>query len=303
MEAAIIYSELVMQRNIDFDKFAPRLSFQFTSNMELFEEVAKYRAARQIWSAIAEKRFKAKNSNSGRLRVFAGGTGDMLTLEQPLNNIIRATVQCLVGVLGGAQAIHVPAYDEAYSIPSEEAATLALRTQQILAHETGITKTVDPLGGSYYVESLTRELKNRALALMDEIEKRGGLVASIKDGYIQRMVQKRAYEVEKAKQAGTRVLVGVNKFNTEEEKQGRIRIQGCDADVLSRQKKNLARVKKERSAGAVKTALNNLRTSLPDPTINLFPLIIEAVKSYATVGEIVNVLKAEYGEYSEQTDF
>ena len=301
MQAAVTYAAMVVERGIAFDKFAPRLSFQFTSNMELFEEVAKYRAARRLWYAIARDRFGARDENSGRLRVFAGGTGDVLTREEPLNNVIRATIQCLVGVLGGAQAIHVPAYDEAYSIPSQEAATLALRTQQILAYETGITKTVDPLGGSYYVEHLTRELERGALELMADIERRGGLIASINDGYIQALVQSRAYEQEKAKQAGERVLIGVNKFRSAAEERPRIPPRGRDESVLPAQKASLARVKSERDAAAVRKRLDELTAALPDRRVNIFPLVIEAVRAYATVGEIVKVLKAEYGEYRDLT--
>jgi len=303
MEAAITYAEGVIARGIGFDEFAPRLSFQFTSNMELFEEVAKYRAARKIWSSIAQEHFGAKDLNSGRLRVFAGGTGDALTLEEPFNNIIRATIQCLVGALGGAQAIHVPAYDEAYALPSQEAATLALRTQQILAYETGIIKTVDPLGGSYYVEYLTRELERRTRELMAEIEGRGGLIASIQDGYIQGLVQRRAYELEKARQAGTRIRVGVNKFRSGGKGSLNLQTPGREQGVLSSQKTALARVKSERNQAEVARRLEELKAVLPDRRINIFSLVIEAVRAYASVGEIVQVLKSEYGEYRDLSGF
>jgi methylmalonyl-CoA mutase N-terminal domain/subunit len=297
--AAIKYSEEVLKRGIDFDDFAPRLSFQFANTLEMFEEIAKYRAARRMWSNIADKRFGAKNMNSGRLRVFAGGTGAALTLDEPLNNIIRGTIQCLVAVLAGAQAVHVPAYDEAYSIPSREAATLSLRTQQVLAYETGITKTIDPLGGSYYLEYLTDELERRAWQLMNKIENRGGIVKSTDDGFIQNEVLNRAYAVEKEKQSGDRVVVGVNKFRADFEERPKTGLQQREDHILEAQKENLRRVKQSRDNKSVKVSLLNLRRALANTKENLFPFVLEAVKHYATIGEIIQIMKDEYGEYRE----
>lgn len=299
LEAAIVYSERVIARGIDFDSFAPRLSFQFSNTMELFEEVAKYRAARWMWSDIARTRFEAKKDNSGRLRVFAGGTGAGLALQEPLNNIVRGTLQCLAAVLAGAQAVHVPAYDEAYAIPSRESALLSLRTQQILAYETGITKTVDPLGGSYYMEHLTREMEGQALGFMERIEREGGIIRSIQEGFVQREVQRRAFQVEKEKQDGSRVVVGVNRFAGEDSVGHQFELQGYDERVLQDQKDALGRVKKVRDGRAVELSLRRLREAASGGTENLFPWILEAVKRYATVGEIVRVLKDEYGEYRE----
>lgn len=303
LEAAIVYSELVCSRGIDFDDFAPRLSFHFTSNMELFEEVAKYRAARRMWYEIAKERFQAKKENSGRLRVFAGGTGDVLTSREPINNIIRGTIQCMVAALSGAQAVHVPAYDEAYSIPSEESATISLRTQQILAYETGITKTIDPLGGSYYVENLTEEIEKRAKRFMEEIEERGGLLESIKDGYIQRLVQERVLRTEKDKQEGRRIIVGENKYRSEKVEEPDVELQEWDESVLKEQIENLETVRRTRNNAAVESSLDKLEKAVEKDGENIFPFVLEAVKAYASVNEIVSVLKKRYKEYQDPRIF
>ena len=213
-----------------------------------------------------------------------------------LNNIIRGTLQCLVGVLGGAQAIHVPAYDEAFAIPTEESARIGLRTQQIVAYESGIPRTADPLGGSYYIESLTEELEKRAWALMEDLDRKGGLVSCIKTGYIQKLIQDRAFEREKQIQSGQKPVVGVNCFPSQ--KTESIQLSAMNPGVLERQKRGLAEVKSRRDQAAVQKALDTLKSAATEGK-NLMPSIIEAVKAYATVGEITHQLREVFGEYKE----
>jgi methylmalonyl-CoA mutase N-terminal domain/subunit len=294
--AGMVYVQEVMARGVEIDEFAPRLSFHLWSGPDFFEEIVKYRAARKMWAEIMKERFKCSNLSSELFRVFAGGNGITLTASEPLNNIIRATLQCLVGVLGGAQAIHVPAYDEAFTIPTEESARIGLRTQQIIAFESGIAKTADPLGGSYLIESLTNELEKKAKAFMEEMDRRGGLVACIKSGYIQKLIHDRAYEREKQIQSGEKLIVGVNCFgpgNTES-----IHLSVMDPGILERQKKGLKEVKAKRDTAGVRKALEALKEATQQGD-NIMVPIIEAVKAYATVGEITNVLREFYGEYKE----
>jgi methylmalonyl-CoA mutase N-terminal domain/subunit len=294
--AGVVYVQQVLGRGIGIDEFASRLSFHLWSGQDFFEEIAKYRAAREMWAEIMRTRFKPSNPSSEVLRVFAGGNGITLTANEPLNNIVRATLQCLVGVIGGAQAIHVPAYDEAFAIPTEESARIGLRTQQIIAFESGIPRTADPLGGSYFVESLTKELKNKAWVFIQEMDKRGGLVACIKTGYIQRLIHDRAYEKEKQIQSGEKQVIGVNCFSSG--KSEGIRLLPMDPGILERQKRTLNEIKTQRDYDAVHNSLIALREAAKNGS-NIMEYIIEAVKAYATVGEIVNVLREVYGEYKE----
>jgi methylmalonyl-CoA mutase, N-terminal domain len=296
LKAGITYVEGVLSRGISVDEFASQLSFHFTSGQEFFEEIAKYRAARKMWAEIVKTRFHSLKPESQLLRVFAGGNGVTLTANEPLNNIIRGTLQCLVGVLGGAQAIHVPAYDEAFAIPTEESARIGLRTQQIVAYESGIPRTADPLGGSYYIESLTEELEKRAWALMEDLDRRGGLVSCIKTGYIQKLIQDRAFEREKQVQSGQKPVVGVNCFPSQ--KTESIQLSAMDPGVLERQKRGLAEVKSGRDQAAVRKVLDTLKSAATEGK-NLMPFIIEAVKAYATVGEITHQLREVFGEYKE----
>jgi methylmalonyl-CoA mutase N-terminal domain/subunit len=294
--AGMVYVQQVLGRGIGIDEFASRLSFHLWSGQDFFEEIAKYRAAREMWAEIMRTRFKPSNPSSEVLRVFAGGNGITLTANEPLNNIVRATLQCLVGVIGGAQAIHVPAYDEAFAIPTEESARIGLRTQQIIAFESGIPRTADPLGGSYFVESLTKELKNKAWVFIQEMDKRGGLVACIKTGYIQRLIHDRAYEKEKQIQSGEKQVIGVNCFSSG--KSEGIRLLPMDPGILERQKRTLNEIKTQRDYDAVHNSLIALKEAAKNGS-NIMEYIIEAVKAYATVGEIVNVLREVYGEYKE----
>ncbi|OGP93634.1 MAG: methylmalonyl-CoA mutase [Deltaproteobacteria bacterium RBG_16_48_10] len=294
--AGIVYVQEVLGRGIGIDEFASRLSFHLSSGQDLFEEIAKYRAARKMWAEIMRTRFKPSNPSSELLRVFAGGNGITLTANEPLNNIVRATLQCLVGALGGAQAIHVPAYDEAFAIPTEESARIGLRTQQIIAFESGISKTADPLGGSYFVESLTDELKDRAWTFIEEMDKRGGLVTCIKTGYIRKLIHDRAYEKEKQIQSGEKWVVGVNCFASG--KSEVIRLLPMEPGILERQKRTLKEIKTQRDNGAVRKSLTALKEAAQRES-NIMACIIEAVKAYATVGEITNILREVYGEYKE----
>ncbi len=242
LKTAVLIAEETLKRGIDIDTFAPRLSFELWTGNDFFEEVAKYRAARRMWAKIMKEKFGAKNPKSMLFRVFAGGNGITLTAQEPLNNIVRVTMQCLASALGGAQAIHAPAYDEAFATPTQESALLALRTQQILAYESGIAKTVDPLAGSYYLETLTDELEKRTWDYIHEIDAQGGLIKAITTGAIQREVQKRAYETEKKIQSGEKVVVGVNKYNDENSGNVDIPIYQADDSVLKKQKARLAEV-------------------------------------------------------------
>ena len=294
--AGIVYVREVMGRGVKIDEFAPRLSFHLWSGPDFFEEIAKYRVARKMWAEIVRERFKCLHPSSELFRVFAGGNGITLTANEPLNNIVRATLQCLVGVLGGAQAIHVPAYDEAVAIPTEESARMGLRTQQIIAFESGIPNTSDPLGGSYLIESLTNELEKKAKAFMEEMERRGGLVACIKSGYIQRLIHDCAYEREKQIQSGEKLIVGVNCFGPGKTESHRLSVMA--PGILERQKRSLKSIKGKRDAAGVDRALKALRETAQQGN-NIMAPVIEAVKAYATVGEIANVLREVYGEYKE----
>jgi len=294
--AAIVYTEEVLKRGIPIDSFAPRLSFELSCGQDIFEEIAKFRTARKMWAQIMKNRFHAKNEKSLKFRVFAGGNGISLTANEPLNNIVRGAFQCLVGALGGAQAIHVPAYDEAYAIPTEESALIGLRTQQITAYETGIINTVDPLAGSYYIETLTNELENRATDLMERIDKMGGLVKCIENGWIMEEVIEAAYKTQKEIEEGRQVIVGVNKFVSEKSEEKKVKIEKIPDYVLKNQIKRLKKVKEKRSYNEVKEKIDKL-TKAAENNKNLFPFILEAVKVRATVGEIVNAMKKIYGEY------
>lgn len=294
--AAIVYTEEVIKRGIPIDSFAPHLSFELSCGQDIFEEIAKFRTARKMWAQIMKNRFHAKNENSLKFRVFSGGNGISLTVNEPLNNIVRGAFQCLVGALGGAQAVHVPAYDEAYAIPTKESALICLRTQQITAYETGITKTVDPLAGSYYLENLTNELENRATDLMEKIDKMGGLVKCIENGWIIKEVISLAYKVQEDIEEGRRVIVGVNKFISEKSEEKKVKIEKIPDYILKNQIKRMKKVKEERSYNEVKEKINEL-TRAAESNKNLFPFIMEAVKVRATIGEIINALKKIYGEY------
>jgi methylmalonyl-CoA mutase N-terminal domain/subunit len=293
---AIAYVDAAIERGLDVDDFAGRLSFFFAAWSELFEEVAKFRAARRMWATIMRERFGATDPKSMLCRFHVQTAGSSLTAQSIDNNVVRTTVQALAAILGGAQSLHTNSRDEALALPTEEAARLALRTQQILAYEAGVTETPDPLAGSYYVESLTNELEAAAWAYLDEIEALGGTLASIERGFQQREIQEAAYRVQRAVDSGDQVVVGVNKFRDDElttPPTHRI-----DPAGERRQIERVQKVRAERSADAWNTAMVELeRVARADG--NLMPSILAAVRAYATVGEISDRLRVTWGEHRE----
>ncbi len=297
---AIAYVEELLGRGLGIDTFAPNLSFHFACGRDFFEEIAKFRAARRVWSRLALERFHSQKEESARLRFFSGGSGAVLPAQEPLNNIVRSSLQCLAAVLGGAQSIHVMAYDEAHSIPTEESVRICLRTQQIIAYESGVTNTVDPLGGSYFIESLTDELEKTIQEKMNQIEKEwGGMLNAVVKGYPQREVIDRAYQQEKDIESGKRVVVGVNKYVTASKKSSLIKIQRANERTALLQKRRVRKLKRTRDNKKVKIVLEKVRTAAKSCEQNMIPVLVEAVKAYATVGEITTELKQVFGTYKD----
>jgi methylmalonyl-CoA mutase N-terminal domain/subunit len=291
----IAYVEAAIKRGLDVDSFAPRISFFFGAHNNLFEEVAKFRAARRLWARIMRERFGAKNPASWMLRFHTQTAGCTLTAQQPLNNIIRVTIQALAAVLGGTQSLHTNSYDEALALPSEEAVRIALRTQQIIAHESGVTDTVDPLAGSYYVESLTREIEEKAEEYIKRIDAMGGAIRAIESGYIQREIMESAYRYQKEIEARERIVVGVNEYVIEEEKRA-LKLLKVDPAVRDRQIARLQEVRRRRDNVKVGELLAKLEEAARGSD-NLMPVILECVEAYATLGEICDVLRKVFGEY------
>jgi methylmalonyl-CoA mutase N-terminal domain/subunit len=295
---AIAYIEACQRSGVSVDDVAPRISWIFNTHNNFFEEVAKYRALRRMWARLLRERFGAKDPNSWKLRTHIQTGGATLTAQQAQNNIVRAAVQALASVLGGVQSIALSCYDEALAIPTEEAQRIALRTQQIIAHESGVTDTVDPLGGSYYVEWLTDELEKKAREYMDRVEDMGGSVAAIESGYMQGEIQEAAVAQQQAIESGERVVVGVNRFRTGEEPEPTIfRV---NTEVAQAQIERLRRVRAERDQQKAIAVLERLDASARGEE-NLMPAILDAVKAYATLGEICGVLKTAWGDYRPPT--
>ena len=295
---AIAYCEAAVGRGLPIDDFAGRLSFFFAAWSELFEEVAKFRAARRMWARIVRDRFGAKSERSMMCRFHVQTAGSSLTAQSIDNNVVRTTIQALSAVLGGAQSLHTNARDEALALPTEESARLALRTQQILAHESGVTETPDPLAGSYYIETLTSRLEAAAQEYLDEIDAAGGTLAAIEAGFQQRQIQESAYRVQQAIEAGDQVVVGVNRFRDEAGMSVPPPIQRIDPDGERRQIERVRRVRAERDPAAWEAALTRLEESARGGE-NLMPVLIDAVKAYATVGEISDRLRTAWGEHRE----
>jgi len=293
---AIAYVEAAVERGLDVDDFAGRLSFFFAAWSELFEEVAKFRVARRMWATIMHERFGATNPRSMLCRFHVQTAGSSLTAQSIDNNVVRTTIQALAAVLGGAQSLHTNSRDEALALPTEEAARLALRTQQILAFEAGVTETPDPLAGSYYVESLSNELEAAAWAYLDEIESMGGTLVAIERGFQQREIQEAAYRVQRAIDAGDQVVVGVNRFRDDEV--ATPSLQRIDPEGERRQVERVQRVRAERSEAAWTAAMAELERVARGGG-NLMPPILEAVRAYATVGEISDRLRVTWGEHRE----
>ena len=294
---AIAYVEAAVARGLDVDDFAGRLSFFFAAWSELFEEVAKFRAARRMWATIMRERFGATNPRSWVCRFHVQTAGSSLTAQSVDNNVVRTTVQALAAILGGAQSLHTNSRDEALGLPTEEAARLALRTQQILAHESGVTETPDPLAGSYYVESLTNELEAAAWAYLDEIETMGGTLAAIEGGFQQRQIQEAAYRVQRAIESGEQVVVGVNRFRDDELHAPPIH--KIDPDAERHQIERVRRVRAERSTEGWAAAMDELGRVAVNGDGNMMPPILAAVRAYATVGEISDRLRLTWGEHRE----
>jgi methylmalonyl-CoA mutase N-terminal domain/subunit len=295
---AIAYCEAAVARGLAIDDFAPRLSFFFAAWSELFEEVAKFRAARRMWARIVRDRFGSSNARSMACRFHVQTAGSSLTAQSIDNNVVRTTVQALAAILGGAQSLHTNAKDEALALPTEASARLALRTQQILAYESGVTETPDPLAGSYFVESLTSQLEQAAHAYLAEIDAMGGTLAAIEGGFQQRQIQESAYRVQQAIERGDLVVVGVNKFRDDGAGEVKAALQRIDPEGERRQIERVRRVRAERDSAAWAAALARLEDAARG-TDNLLPPIIEAVNAYATVGEISDRLRAAFGVHRE----
>ena len=292
----IAYVQSAIDAGLDVDDFAPRLSFFFNSFTDLLEEVGKFRAARRLWAKIMRERFKAKNPKSWMLRFHTQTAGSTLTAQQPDNNIVRVTIQALAAVLGGTQSLHTNSRDEALALPSEESARIALRTQQIIAHESGVAETVDPLAGSYYVEATTDRIEQEAASLIAKIDALGGVVPAIEQGFIQAAIQHSAYNYQKDIEADKRIIVGVNKFKIDEPAaKGLLRISRV---VEQNQIQKLREIKANRDSARIQSALAALKAAAQTDE-NLMPFILEAVRAYGSVGEICNTLREVFGEYKE----
>jgi methylmalonyl-CoA mutase, N-terminal domain len=291
----IEYVEHCLRRGLEIDEFAPRLSFFFNAHNDFFEEIAKYRAARRLWYHLMRERFGAKNARSWALRFHAQTAGCSLTAQQPYNNVARTAIQALAAVLGGTQSLHANSLDEAWALPTESAATIALRTQQILAHESGVTNTADPFGGSYFVESLTNEIERGARDYIEQIDAMGGMVPAIERGYPQREIADAAYHYQAAVDRKEKVIVGVNDYLADEKP---IEILRIDESVAGRQEERLRRLRTSRSNEEVERKLSALRKTSGGGD-NLMPHLIEAVKAYATLGEICDALRGMFGVYTE----
>jgi methylmalonyl-CoA mutase N-terminal domain/subunit len=290
----IAYVDSALKAGLDVDKFGPRLSFFFNAHLDFLEEAAKYRAARKLWAHIMKERFHAKNPKSMMIRFHTQTAGCTLTAQQPKNNIVRVAYQALSAVLGGTQSLHTNSMDEALSLPSEESVQIALKTQQMIAYETGVTDTVDPLAGSYYVEALTQEIYDRAYAYIKKIDEMGGAPAAIEQGYVQREIQDSAYAYQREIEKDERIVVGLNRFHIEEERpKNLLRV---DPAVRNQQIERLQKLKAARNDESVKNALAALDRGARGEE-NLMPLILEAVRSYSTLGEICDVLRGVFGEY------
>ncbi len=291
----ITYVEKVLERGMDVDKFAPRLSFFFAAGNNFFEEIAKFRAARRLWAKIMKERFNAKNPRSMMLRFHVQTAGCTLTAQQPENNIVRVTLQALAAVLGGCQSLHTNSFDEALCLPTEKAVRIALRTQQIIAEESGVADVVDPLGGSYYIEWLTDKIEEEAMRYIEKIDEMGGMIKAIEKGYVQREIQKSAYEKQKAIDSGEIVVVGVNKYQIEEDIQ--IDLLRVDKSVVEKQIERLKRFRENRDKKKVDEALDKLRKAAEKDDENLMPYVLDAVKARATLGEITDALREVFGEF------
>jgi methylmalonyl-CoA mutase, N-terminal domain len=302
LKDGLTYVEQAVERGLDVDTFAPRLSFFFNAHIDFFEEIAKYRAARRIWARELRETFGAKRPESWRMRFHTQTAGVSLTAQQPLNNIVRTAIEALAGVLGGTQSLHTNSYDEALALPTEDAVRIALRTQQVIAEETGVANTIDPLGGSYFVEALTDELEAKAYAYFANIDELGGMVEAVKRNYPQREIADASFRYQQEVDEGRRKLVGVNAY-TEGNQGDAIPILRIDPGLERKQIQRLERARAARDDGAVDRALAALRDAAADEAQNLMPALLEAARAHCTEGEIVGALQAVFGTYTETPVF
>jgi methylmalonyl-CoA mutase N-terminal domain/subunit len=297
LKDGLTYVEQAVERGLDVDDFAPRLSFFFNAQIDFFEEIAKYRAARRIWARELKETFGAKNPKSWLMRFHTQTAGVSLTAQQPLNNIVRTTIEALAGVLGGTQSLHTNSYDEALALPTEEAVRIALRTQQIIAYETGVTNTIDPLGGSYFVEALTDRLEEQAYEYFRKIDELGGMVAAVKQNYPQREIADASFQLQCEIDAGDRIVVGVNRFTEgDDEETPILRI---DPALERKQIERVQAVRARRDSAPIEGILTRLKEQAAQPDVNLMPILIEAARARITEGEIVQALQQVWGSYTE----
>ncbi len=295
---AIEYLENARKRGLDIQKIGERVSFFFAVHNNFLEEVAKYRAARRLWARIMRERFKANTDRACLFRVHSQTSGVTLTAQQPRNNIMRVTVQALAAVMGGTQSLHTNSFDEALALPSEEAATIALRTQQLIAHESGVADTIDPLGGSYVIESLTDKIENEVVNYLSQIDKRGGMIKCIEDGYINREIEEASYRYQLDVEKGERIIVGMNEFTSADD--GPVEILKINPKIEEIKRKKLKSLRKRRDNARVADDLKNLETKARADE-NLMPYIVEAVRGYATIGEMTSALQKVYGRYGQSS--
>jgi methylmalonyl-CoA mutase N-terminal domain/subunit len=300
LKDGLTYVEHAVQRGLDVDDFAPRLSFFFNAQIDFFEEIAKYRAARRIWARELRETFGAKDPRSWLMRFHTQTAGVSLTAQQPLNNIVRTAIEALAGVLGGTQSLHTNSYDEALALPTEDAVRIALRTQQIIAEETGVANTIDPLGGSYFVEALTDRLEQRAYEYFGKIDELGGMVQAVKLGYPQREIADASFELQQEIDSGRRIVVGVNAYTEGDDAE--TAILRIDPALERKQIERLRAAKQDRDGAAVEHALSELR-SAASREVNLMPLLLDAARLQVSEGEIVHTLQQVWGDYREQPAF
>ncbi len=293
----IEYVDWALERGLDIDQFAPRLSFFFNAHSDFFEEIAKYRAARKIWAYVMRDRYGARNERSLKLRFHAQTAGCSLTWQQPYNNVVRTALQAMAAVLGGAQSLHTNSLDEAYALPSEQAVTIALRTQQILAYETGVANTPDPLGGSYFLEKMTLDMEAAGNEYIDRIDRLGGMIPAIEAGFPQAEIASASYRYQREVEDGERVIVGANRFQSQDQPIDLLQI---DERAQKLQQDKLAALRARRDNGAVEKALDALSRAA-EKTANTMPYIIDAVRCYATLGEICDAMRRVFGTYTETT--
>jgi methylmalonyl-CoA mutase, N-terminal domain len=301
LKDGLTYVEQAVERGLDVDDFAPRLSFFFNAQIDFFEEIAKYRAARRIWARELRETFGAKNPRSWLMRFHTQTAGVSLTAQQPLNNIVRTAIEALAGVLGGTQSLHTNSYDEALALPTEEAVRIALRTQQIIAHETGVANTIDPLGGAYFVEALTDELERQAYDYFAKIDELGGMVAAVKQNYPQREIADASFELQAEIDAGRRIVVGVNEYRQSDEQP--LDLHRVDPAMEPKQIARVRAVRARRDGSAVEATLAALKQTAAREDANLMPGLLDAARAHATEGEIIEALQEVFGSYTETPVF